>query len=116
MVAWFLQLKTSAAEIYQVSLQLSAVVEMQLLDSSDHWLRGVHITCVLKCDAGNDTSILTVMRPPFLHVFTAMQSWQAKLILQKLSYVSIHTSSQGVAQGRSMREGLELYLHHISGL
>ncbi len=36
MGAWFLQLKTSAAEIYQVSLQLSDVLEMQLLDLSDH--------------------------------------------------------------------------------
>ena len=84
MVAWFLQSKTSAAEIYQVSLQLSDVLEMQLLDSADYsqWLRSVHITCVLDCDAGDDTSILTFMRPPFLHVLTAMQSWQAKLILQ----------------------------------
>ncbi len=37
MDTWSLQLKTSAAEIYQVSLQLSDILDMQLLDSSDHF-------------------------------------------------------------------------------
>jgi len=73
-------------------LQLSdvgVVLEMQLLDPTAHsewiyafnflqhhsqWLESVHTACILHFDASNDTSLLTFMHHPFLHVLTAMHS------------------------------------------